>query len=118
MNNNHHLRFWPSKHFSTERQSRGVTVRQVWLWAQYGKRCHAVGGAYRYYLTDTAITQMRRDGIEPGILEFAQKKRNYQLVVSHDGCVITGMYGNNKHKRVRNRNKIRHGYKKRTHASL
>jgi hypothetical protein len=47
-------------------------------------------------------------------VDFAEKKQNYQLVVAHDGRVITGMYCNNKHKRVRNRNKIRHERKKRT----
>jgi len=108
----------PSNHFSKERQSRGVSTGQTWLWTQYGKRCYAVGRAYRYHLTDAAIDHMRRDGVEQRMVDFAEKKRNFQLVVAHDGCVITGMHCNKKHKRVRNRNKIRHGHKKRTHASL
>lgn len=118
MQNTRPLRFRTSKHFSTERQSRGVSSRQIWLWAHYGKRCYAIGGAYRYHLTDAAIDHMRRDGVEPKVVDFAEKKQNYQLVVAHDGCVITGMYCNNKHKRIRNRNKIRHERKKRTYAFI
>jgi len=118
MENNQQLELPASQHFLNERQSRGVSPKRTWLWTQYGKRCHAVGGAYRYHLTEAAIDHMRRDGVEPRMVDFAEKKRNFQLVVSLDGRIITGMYCNKKHKRIRNRNKIRHERKKRTYASL
>ncbi len=87
-------------HVANERnQQRGVS-KEVYSLLPYAEEEAAADHARCYFFSQRSIQLMRTAGVCKKDICLAESKKNLRIIV-RDGCVITAMYANRRHKRVK-----------------
>jgi hypothetical protein len=92
-----------TQHFMNDRQHRGICTRDrdVQTYLEFAERKHDGHGAQILYFSDRSFHKMRLSGMNSAVVQQYEKRRNTRVVLSLDGTLITAMYTNKNHRRVR-----------------